>query len=122
MGIVEKDGKILIEKRLKRDKLVKNLLWAFPGGKIGSLDFEKEIKREIKEETNLDVDVKDIIHARLIPDSPEKKTKILALYFHCITDSNDNKPGKEVSELKWVKPTEVSKYFTTSVCKEVMRF
>jgi 8-oxo-dGTP pyrophosphatase MutT (NUDIX family) len=122
LGIIEKKGKVLIEKRKGKDEHVVDLTWVFPGGKIESLDFKSEIKREIKEETNIDVDVKNIIHARLIPDSPDKKTNIVALYFHCKYISGKEKMGKEVSELKWVKPTTVSEYFTTSTCDTVMRF
>lgn len=122
LGIIEKDGKVLIEKRSTTDKHVKDLHWVFPGGKMESLDFRSEIQKDVKEETNLDIDVKDIIHARLIPDSPNKEIKIVALYFHCKPTSDKERSGKEVSELKWVKPTAVCQYFTTSTCDTVMRF
>jgi len=122
LGIIEKRGKVLIGKRKRKDKYVRDLSWVFPGGRLETIDFDKEIKREVKEETNLCVRVCDIVHARLIPDSPRKKVRVVALYFHLKPTSRKIKASGDLSELKWVKSTEVCKYFTTSTADEVIRF
>lgn len=123
LGIIVKGNKVLIGSRKKDDRWVDNLSWVFPGGKMQSLNFEKEVEREIKEETGLTVEIKDLIAARIHPDSGFKKVQIVALFFYCepITGEKPT-PGGDLSQLKWVNPTEVFRYFTTSTCDEVTRF
>lgn len=55
-AIIRKDGRILVVQRSEAMKLP--LKWEFPGGKIevGESD-EACIKREIKEELNIDIDI-----------------------------------------------------------------
>jgi len=116
-------NKVLIGARKAKDPWVENLTWVFPGGKLDSFDFEKGIKKEAKQETNLKIEVKNLIAARIHPDSGFKPVQIIALYFHCATIGNQKlKPGGDLAKLKWVKPTEVFKYFTTSTCDEVTKF
>ena len=127
LGIIVKDGKVLIGKRGSLDKNVRNLTWVFPGGKLESLNFSKEIAARIKVETNLETKVGKLIHARIHPDNLNKKLNIVALYFHCEVVSGKEKPGGRESsvplvELKWVKPADVVRYFTASTADEVMRF
>ncbi len=69
LGIVIKNGKVLIGSRKNKDPHVKNLTWVFPGGKMDSLDFAKHVKKELKQETNLDVEIKHLITARVHPDT-----------------------------------------------------
>lgn len=123
LGIISRDGEVLIGCRLTQpDQWVKELTWVFPGGKFTSLDFTKEIQTKVKEETNLDVHVGQLIHARLIPDSPEKKVKIIALYFNCSPVSGNTKPGGDLKQLKWVPAMKIFHYFTTSTADEIVNF
>jgi 8-oxo-dGTP pyrophosphatase MutT (NUDIX family) len=121
--IVNNKSQVLIGARKSEDKWVENLTWVFPGGKMDSLEFTSELKKEIKQETGLDVVVKSIIASRTHPDSGYKSVEIVALYFHCISQGNSKpKPGGDLEKLEWVKPTEVFKYFTTSTCDDVTKF
>jgi 8-oxo-dGTP pyrophosphatase MutT (NUDIX family) len=120
--IVNESGKVLIGARKGRDEWVENLTWVFPGGKIESLDFESETIREIKGETGIDVKVNELIAARIHPDSGLKKVQIVALYFYCTPLTESTRAVDGLSELKWVEPLDVYKYFTTSTCDEVSRF
>src|SRR5260370_8501330 len=61
-AMIEKDGKYLITQR--RPTATLPLLWEFPGGRVeeGETD-EAALARELKEETEIDVDVGDrVIH------------------------------------------------------------
>jgi ADP-ribose pyrophosphatase YjhB (NUDIX family) len=121
--IVSESKKVLIGARKNKDHWVENLTWVFPGGKLTSLDFAEETQREIKEETGLEVTVKNLVAARIHPDSGFKPVQIVALYFHCEPANQKRpKPGGDLVKLKWVRPTEVFKYFTTSTCDEVTKF
>lgn len=121
--ITDKKGKILIGARSQKDEWVENLSWVFPGGKLKDIEIEQEVKRSIKEETGLVVNVKQLIAARVHPDSGFKKVQIVVLYFHCSVENiGQIKAGGSLNKLKWVKPLEVFKYFTTSTCDEVTKF
>ncbi len=123
LGIIVQNGKVLIGARKKEDQWVEKLSWVFPGGKMDALDFKKEIKKEIKQETNLNVQVENLVGARIHPDSGFKSVQIVALYFHCTVKEKQNEnPGGDLEKLKWVNPTDVFKYFTTSTSDEVTKF
>jgi 8-oxo-dGTP diphosphatase len=58
-AIIIKDDKILCTQRSKDDKYLA-LKWEFPGGKIEKGETHQEaLKREIKEELNLDISIND---------------------------------------------------------------
>jgi len=122
LGIIIKEGKVLIGQRKEKDPYVKELTWVFPGGKFESLDFERELIKSIKEETGLNVYINQLIHARQVPDSPEKKVKIIAIYYHCTPVSGKENAGGDLKKLSWVEPTKVFHYFTTSTADEVVSF
>jgi 8-oxo-dGTP diphosphatase len=55
-AIIVKDNRILVAQRSERMKLP--LKWEFPGGKLEENESEKDcIKREIKEEINIDIEI-----------------------------------------------------------------
>jgi len=122
VGIVEQNGKVLIGTRKGRDPYVKELTWVFPGGRLESLDFEKDVAREVREETGLTVKVKSLVSARVHPDSGYKPVQIVLLYFHCVPVGGHLGGNGELKQLKWVNPMQVFAYFTTSVSDEITRF
>jgi len=63
-AVLKKEGKYLIAKRKKNDIL--GGLWEFPGGKIEEGETAEEcLKREIKEELNIIVDVNELILSKI---------------------------------------------------------
>lgn len=98
-----KNKKILIGKK-------KSLSWAFPGGKP-ELDEELEeaLKREVKEETDLDVENVGVIFAGKFPE----KKDIFGIYFLCEIVGGKLKPNEEFIETKWISPKELKKYNTS---------
>lgn len=123
LAIIVDQRKVLIGARKEKDEWVENLTWVFPGGKFESLNFELEMERKVKEETGMEVRVKNLIASRIHPDSGFKPIQIIALYFHCEpVKRNGLRPGGDLKKLKWVKPLGVFKYFTTSTCDEVTKF
>lgn len=120
LGIVydSKTKKILIG-RVENDPYVKELTWCFPGGRPSyEHDLEFSLKQQIKIKTNLEVDVKKIIFTRIY----QEKKEFLLIYYYCEVISEEEKPGEKFKELKWVKPTEVKNYFTTSLHPKVFEF
>lgn len=110
--------KILIGKR-ENDPYMKELSWVFPGGRptyVG--DLEDNLKEIIKNKTGHDVGVKEIVFAKTYPE----KREFLSVYFYCVSSGREAKKGKDFSELKWVKPTEVQNYFTTSLHPKLLEY
>jgi len=122
IAIINKKNQVLIGLRKSTDQLIRDLHWTFPSGKFSSLNFESELVRTISRETGIDTNPGNLIHARLIPDSPKKKVRIIGLYYHCRVASGRQKPGGDFKELKWVDAVTVNRFFTTSVADEVMNF
>jgi ADP-ribose pyrophosphatase YjhB (NUDIX family) len=122
IAVINKQKKVLIGLRKTRDQYVRNLSWTFPSGKFTSLNFESEVEKTLLKETGLKSRVVRLIHARLIPDSPEKSVRIVALYYHCKAVSGKLIPGGSFKELKWIPAADVTKFFTTSTCDEIMNF
>jgi len=113
LGIIydKKTKKILIGKR-ENDPYLKKLSWCFPGGGPEyKEDLEFYLKKEVAKKTGLKIRVKEIVFAKTYPE----KREFLSLYFTCEVSGGKEKSGESFKELKWVKPTEVKKYFTTSL-------
>ena len=105
VGVIWNKNSILITKRKSSGLL--GGLWEFPGGKVNADETSEEcVVREIYEETGVTVELKSFIvnikhqysHFSISLDS-----------FHCLYKSGTPKP-KQCSDVKWIKPHEVSKF------------
>jgi ADP-ribose pyrophosphatase YjhB (NUDIX family) len=111
---------ILIGKR-ENDPHIEELTWGFPGGRPS---YEKEIEDHlrdgIKVKTGLDIQNEKIIFAKTYPENRE----FMSIYYSCemADDSQECVPGEKFVELKWVKPSEVEEYFTTSFHPTLKKF
>jgi len=113
-----KNKMIIIGKR-EYDPYVKELKWSFPGGRpTYGRTLEESLKDEINKKTNLKVIIKKLIFARL----HKEKKEFLSVYYYCETTGKNAKAGEKFAEIKWIKPAEVKKYFTTSVDSAIMKF
>lgn len=120
LGIVynPENRRILIGKR-ENDPHIKELSWMFPGGRPAyKEDLDFYLKHEIKIKTGLDVDVKKVVFAKTYPE----KREFLSIYFYCEPIGGEEKAGEKFVEIKWVKPTEVKKYFTTSLHPNLLEY
>ncbi len=112
LGIVfdTKTRKILIGRR-ESDPHIKELTWAFPGGRPEyNEELEETMERKIKDETGLDVKNLGAVFSKLYPE----KKDFLAIYYLCEVVGGKEKPADDLIELKWVKPEKLEEYFTTS--------
>ncbi|RLG21395.1 hypothetical protein DRN74_02425 [Candidatus Micrarchaeota archaeon] len=120
LGIIydPKTKKILIGKR-ENDPYIKELSWCFPGGRPGYVDdLEFYLKEQIKIKTGLEVEPKKIVFAKTYPE----KREFLSIYYYCEVLGGEEKAGDKFVEIKWVRPTEVVNYFTTSLHQKVLDF
>lgn len=113
---------VLIGKRVN-DPNLKELSWVFPGGRPDyKNDLEDNLMYEIKENTGLDVTVKDVIFSKTYPEIRE----FLSIYYLCVpTTASANATATaqgNLKELIWVKPSEVTNYFTTSIHPKILEY
>ncbi len=120
LGIVydKKKRKILVGRR-ENDPFVKELGWCFPGGRPAyGKKLEEGLKEEIKKKTNVEAKVKEKFFIRIPPERKE----FMLIYYYCEFLKGKAKAGEKFFDVKWVKPLEVRKYFTTSIAPEVLKF
>jgi len=102
--------KVLIGKR-ENDPYINELTWCFPGGRPEyKEELEDYLKKEIKKKTGLDVESLGAVFAKTYPE----KKEFLSIYYLCEVVGGKEKAGEKFKELKWVKPEELEKHFTTS--------
>ena len=110
-GIIRNDsGEILIVKRHPKSKTDPEM-WELPGGKVERGEFFADaLVREIKEETNLDVEIGDFCEA-VQNDYSHKRTVQLMMYL--INVKGEVKISEEHTEFMWasiekIKTLEIS--------------
>ena len=104
-AIIEKDRKILV---IKRNVEPFKGSWAIPGGHIEKYETAAEaVKREIKEETDLNVQPTFLFYIDEINSGIEPKFDghSVVLVFYAKTNGKA-RINEESSEFKWVRPEE----------------
>jgi len=102
-AVIIKDGKVLLAKRPKNKH--QGGKWEFPGGKIEPDEKPLEaLKREIKEEINLEIFDASLLHI-VEHHYPDKSVRILFFNVHAF---NGEAKGLEGQEVKWLAIKEAS--------------
>ena len=117
-GIIRNsDGKILIVKRHPKSRTDPEM-WELPGGKVEKGEhFADALVREIKEETNLDVNVGDFCEA-IQNDYPHKRTVQLMMYLDDINGSGEI--SDEHTQFKWASMDEIRSLELSTSFKKVL--
>ena len=104
-AILERDGRVLLTRRAIPPFQGR---WCIPGGHIERGEkVEDAIRREVKEETNLDFQTQFFGFYEEI--FPEIQWHAVVLVFYGLPQG-EVKPDHEVSEWKWVSPQEFGKF------------
>ncbi len=120
LGVVRNEkGEVLIVKREEEEKSEKDnsiLIWSFPGGKQRLNESREEcVKRKVSERTGYDVASIKQISLRMHLQFP-----VMIAYHLCRLVSPKPtiaKPAEsyKIAEIRWVKPEEIRKLFTTDL-------
>lgn len=123
LGVIHNTkGEVLVVRRVKEEvgKDGKVLKWAFPGGKQKSNESRTEcVEREVLDETGYKVKQVKEISLRIHPEIP-----VIVVYHLCKPEEQPAQTPKqpwEIAEVKWVKPTELTELFTTSIDPQVAK-
>jgi 8-oxo-dGTP diphosphatase len=105
-GVIEKNGRILIGKRKHGKHFAGN--WEFPGGSLEKGETPEQcLKRELREELDIEIEVGDLICISEYSYTPEWTIRLLVyktMLVSGIFNLNDHE------EIKWVKPADLASY------------
>ncbi len=106
-ALITNRGKVLIGQKEDGEKPHSGE-WHFLGGHLDDNEsLEEAVKREVKEETDLDVEVHQIIDAMVFSWKKDGDMDSVQLLYHCEADSRDGEPGDDLQDVKWVNPEEL---------------
>jgi len=111
--IVNDEGKILILREPAKDNPgSKNGLYGLAGGRMEVEEtYEQALKREVMEETGLEVEVLYAIYVgEWSPVINGVKCHIVALFSVCRAKSTEVRLSFEHDDYKWIDPADISKY------------
>jgi len=116
--VVVKNGKILLGKRNKKNMFGK---WVLPGGRVEWGETIKETAvREIKEETNLDIEIIKFINHFEIMNLPEDFHRVV--FFHLAEAKNDDiRVSDDLSEAGFFTLDEIKQMDTVDSVEDVLR-
>jgi 8-oxo-dGTP diphosphatase len=121
-AIIVRDGKILLAKRGSEPGKGK---WSVPGGLVELGEkIEKAVVREVKEETNLDVETIRLVDAvnNIIKDSNGKlRFHFVILDFMAMLMGGTLQSSSDVVDTKWVGLEEVEDYDLTDTFREFIK-
>lgn len=107
-ALITYQGKVLIGQKEEGDKPHSGE-WHFLGGHIEESDeqIEEAVRREVKEETDLDVEVHQIVDAMMFSWNKDGELDALQVLYHCEASSDDAKPKDDLQDVRWVKPEDL---------------
>lgn len=125
-GVIFKNEKVLVSQR-SWDEAHEPGKWTIPGGKVEKEEdvifniLEKNVMKEIKEETGIEVDTK----MRMVTNSsfirPSDNQHVIVIVFKCMFKEGTPKPLEDTIDCKWVTEEEVKDMeFPPSVQKYIL--
>ena len=102
VGIVEKDGKILLGKKGINQESTLSGEWHIPGETIEGIETDKEaLIRGIQEEAGIEVEIIKFVGSNETPKGT------LVNWYLCGTSSADLAAGSDLEEARWVAIAEI---------------
>lgn len=120
-AVVVRDGRALIVKRAHEPRQGE---WSLPGGRLElGESLQDAARREIKEETNLDVVVGPIIETfdRVHRDDAGRiRYHFVIVDFVCWSDEGEAIAGSDADEVAWVTSDQIDDYAVNAHAKAVI--
>jgi 8-oxo-dGTP diphosphatase len=120
-GVVIADGRALL---IRRRSPPLEGEWSIPGGmlEVGET-IEEGVRRELAEETGLEVRVLDFIEVfeRIFPDQDGRtKYHFVILDYLCAVESGEARAASDVSDVAWARADELAPYSLTTTATRVI--
>jgi len=99
--------------------------WSIPGGTLELGETARDgVRRELGEETGLNVRVGDLIEVfeRIVPDEGGRlKYHFVILDYLCEVESGTAKAGSDVTDVAWAREEDLSDYSLSAIATRVIR-
>lgn len=114
-GLITNKGDVLIgEKEEQEDHPISGQRH-FPGGMLEKgEEIEEALKREIEEETGLEIEVHQLVDFYY-----GQKDDLVRVLFHCEADSRDAEAKDDLEEVRWVEPEDLESELGEVEAKDV---
>ncbi len=122
--VVNDEGQILILREPVKDNPgSKGGQYGLPGGRMEVEEtYEQALKREVKEEAGIDVEILYPIYVgEWSPVIKDTKCHIVALFSVCKAKSTDVKLSFEHDDYQWIRPEEIERYPTMDMEPKVIK-
>ncbi|MFB6203412.1 MAG: NUDIX hydrolase [Candidatus Nanohaloarchaea archaeon] len=107
-ALITCNGKILIGKKEEDDEHPIGGEWHILGGHLEKGEqMEEAVRREVKEETGLEVEVHQVVDVMTFPwEDGDDRNSVQVLY-HCESESMDAEPMEDLQQVEWVEPEDL---------------
>jgi 8-oxo-dGTP diphosphatase len=112
-AFIVKDGRVLVVRESSQYEDGANASkFDIVGGRVEpGQRFDESLKREVKEETGLDVKIgKPFFVNEWRPVVKGEEWQIVGIFFECVPDSVNIKLGEDHDAFEWIDPKEYKKY------------
>ena len=121
-GVVIEEGRTLL---IKRGNAPLEGQWSIPGGmlELGE-SMEEGVRRELAEETSLEVRVGALIEVfeRIIPDEAGRvRYHFVIVDYLCERVRGEARAASDVTDVAWAREDELENYGLTAIAKRVIR-
>ncbi|WP_458207236.1 NUDIX hydrolase [Haladaptatus sp. NG-SE-30] len=104
-GLITHDGEVLIGQKEETPGHPISGEWHLLGGHVEyGEDIETAAKREIEEETGLDVEVKALVDVMTFPWGHDVEKNSIQVLYHCEADTRDAVALDDLQAVRWVAP------------------
>ena len=118
-GILYRDGHVLIGKLRRKNTLITRIEWTFP---FKTIKENESPRKTIKSLFEKEFGVKVNIGKFLLKYGPSENPKVEQYFYELKHVSGNVISSKNYSQFSWIKPTQILKYFSTSVSKELLDY
>ena len=118
-GVLYRDGYVLIGKLRKKNPLISRIQWVFPFKRMKEEESPRKIIKSLFEkEFGMEV----TIGRFLVKYVPSENPKVEQYFYELKPISGNVISSKNYSQFSWIKPTQIVKYFSTSISKDLMDY
>ncbi|MFC7133143.1 MULTISPECIES: NUDIX domain-containing protein [Salinibaculum] len=108
-GLITHDGRVLIGQKEDDESHPIGGEWHLLGGHVAFDEHvEVAMRREVREETGLEVTVETLVDAMTFPWGGEGVRDSLQLVYHCEASTDDAKARDDLQAVQWVAPDELA--------------
>lgn len=118
-GILYRNGNVLIAKLRKTNPLIPRTGWTFPFVELKEGESPRlALKRLFQEDLGMLIGIGNF----LIKYNPSENPDVEQLFYELKHVSGNVLSAKDYSNFSWVRPTQILKFFSTSISKELMDY